>query len=281
VNRLVLLCAVTAAMSLGALNVALAQAPAPVPAGPPPPAGAAPLTLDDILEKAAEAEAAAEPSEEEAETNGLPSAPIPYGNLLSADDLDTRIRGASAAAQTLQGPLDGRWSIDASDGSPLYTFLFVDSGRANAGLEGAWRDLRGGAGLSATGVIDSVQRNGGALSAAFYPRAGAGSVSLNLVQLSDGSWSGDMSQGGERRSVRMVRAEPILDVPPMFGIAGVVSPYRTALTRPAPARRVVSTKASRAKAAKAAKGKKASAKKRTTAKKAPARKKAPVRKKKA
>ncbi len=267
-TRLAPLLLLTAALALGGATLATAQ-----PAEDTAPA-AAPLTLDDILEQAAQAEAGAEEPEDEAETRGLPAAPIPYGALLTADDLDRRIRGASAAAQTLQGPLDGRWSVAAQDGAPLYTFLFVDSGRAGASLEGAWRDLTRGAGLTATGVIDDVQRNGGALNASFYPRSGQSRVSLTLAQMSDGNWSGEMVEGADRRTIRMIRDEPILDVPPMFGIAGVVSPYRTATTRPAPPpRRATPTKARKGKAVrgkaakgKAAKGKRAPAK-RTTRKK--------------
>jgi hypothetical protein len=257
VNRLVSLCALTAALSLGGLSTAIAQAAAQTPA-------ASPTTVDDILEQAAKAEAAAEPSEEDAETRGVPAGPIPYNNLGSADELDKRIRGASAAAQTLQGPLDGRWSLATSDGVQLYTFLFVDSGRG--ALEGAWRDVTRGEGLTATGVIDNLRRDGGVLNASFDPRSGQ-QVSLNLSQLTDGSWSGDLDQGGQRRAVRLLRAEPLLDSAPMFGAAGTVSPYRTSATRPAAVR------AAPARASKKA-VKKKGARSAASKKKAPARKSA-------
>jgi hypothetical protein len=259
VNRLAALSALAALLNLSGLGAALAQTPAPA-AEQAPRSTASPLTLDDILEQAAEAEAEAEPSEEEAETNGLPAAPIPYNSLMSADDLDRRIRGTSAAAQTLQGPLDGRWSLADRDGAPLYTLLFVDNGRG--ALEGAWRDVTRGAGLTATGVIDNLSRNGGALNASFYPRPGQPTVSLNLTQQADGAWTGDLDQGGARRGVRLLRDEPLLAVAPMFGASGVVSPYRTAMTRPTPV--VVK--------------KKAVAKKKVVKKKAVAKKKAPARK---
>ncbi len=254
-SRLVALSALIAAVHLAGSGLAMAQAPTAA-------AQSAPLTLDDILEKAAEAEAQAEPSEEEAETNGLPAAPIPYNSLMTADDLDRRIRGTSAAAQTLQGPLDGRWSLAADDGAPLYTLLFVDNGRG--ALEGAWRDVTRGAGLTATGVIDNLSRDGAALNASFYPRTGQSAVSLNLLQLPDGTWTGDLDQGGARRGVRLLRDEPLLAVAPVFGAAGVVSPYRTAATRPVAARPAVK--------------KKVTAKKKVVKKKAVAKKKAPVKK---
>ena len=257
VNRPAALSALAALLTLAGLGDALAQ----VAEAAPPPA-ASPLTLDDILEQAAQAEAQAELSEEEAETNGLPAAPIPYNALPSADDLDRRIRGTSAAAQSLQGPLDGRWSLADQDGAPLYTLLFVDNGRG--ALEGAWRDVTRGAGLTATGVIDTLSRDGAALNATFQPRTGQSTVSLNLSQRPDGSWSGDLDQGGARRGVRLLRDEPLLAVAPMFGASGVVSPYRTAATRPAVAKPAVKRKVT--------------AKKKVVKKKAPAKKRV-VRKK--
>ncbi len=121
--------------------------------------------------------------------------------------------------------------------------------------------------MPATGLIANVYRSGGALTAAFSPRAGQ-TVSLNLTQRPDGGWSGDLSQGGERRAVRLVRDEPMLDVAPMFGVAGVVSPYRTSQSRAAPARQAAPSQARRGKAVKgkAAKGKASKA----TAKRKPA-----------
>lgn len=247
--------AITVALTFAGQGGASAQTPAAAERS-------APLTLDDILEQAAEAEAQAEPSEEEAETNGLPAAPIPYNSItITADDLDRRMRGTSAAAQTLQGPLDGRWSLATLDGAPLYVLLFVDSGRG--ALEGAWRDVTRGAGLTATGVISTLSRDGAALSAVFSPRPGE-TVSLTLSQQSDSAWSGDLDEGGRRRGVRLMRDEPLLAVAPVFGASGVVSPYRTSATRPAAARPAVR---------KAAVKKKAVAKKKAPAKKRVVRKK--------
>lgn len=255
VRHLVPLLAATLALSAAAPVRAMAQA------------AASPLTVEDILERAAQAEADAEPSEEEAETRGQPAAPIPYGSYLSSDDLDTRIRGASAAAQTLQGPLDGRWSLAGQDGSRLYAILFVDNGRG--ALEGAWRDVTRGEGLSATGVIDDLRRDGPVLNASFLSRSGQ-TVSLNLNQMSDGSWSGDLDQAGQRRVVRLLRDEPLLDAAPIFGAAGVVSPYRTLARAPAaaPVRRAAPKKAT-------------AKKKAAVKKKSPAKKKPAARKKKA
>ena len=113
-------------------------------------------------------------------------------------------------------------------------------------------------------MIDTLTRDGATLNASFQPRSGQSTVSLKLSQRPDGSWTGDLDQGGTRRGVRLLRDEPLLAVAPMFGASGVVSPYRTAATRPAVAKPAVK--------------KKAVAKKKVVKKKAPAKKRV-VRKK--
>ncbi len=221
-------------------------------AAPPPlaaPPTSAPTSIDDLLDQSTDVEPDQAP----------PPPPADYG--LTSDQLDQRIRGASAAAQVLQGPMDGAWSLQGPEGDALYSFLFVDPNRPAATLEGAWRDHRRGEGMSATGVIANLQRTANLLQASFYPKGGAETATLSLIQNADGGWTGQLVQGGVTTPVRMIRNEPMLNVAPMrVAGAGVVSPYRSV----APARKVVKKKV---------------VKKRVARK--PVRKKAPVRKKRA
>jgi hypothetical protein len=168
--------------------------------------------------------------------------------------------GGAAAAQNLQGPMDGAWSLRATaDGTALYTFQFVDPPNPSATLEGAWRDLRRGEGLSGTGLIANVQRSGSLLQASFYPKGGVETASVSLIQQADGNWTGQLTQGGVTTPVRMVRNEPMLNVAPLRNPGlGVVSPYHTDNTRAAPVRKAKG---------KAVRGKKG------TVKKAPAKRK--------
>jgi hypothetical protein len=241
-------------MLIAALALAGAARAQDVRAAPSPPAAPGPMSIEDILNQSTDLE----PSE---------APPPPAADVgLTAEQLDLRIRGASAAAQGLQGPMDGTWSLQSDDGAGLYTFLFVDQPGPAATLEGAWRDLRRGEGLSGTGLIANLQRTGGLLQASFYPKGGVETAAISLIQNSDGAWSGQLVQGGITTPVRMIRNEPMLNATPLrYAGAGVVSPYRSpaANTRvaPAPKKKVVA--------------KKRVVKKKVVAKKAPA-KKAPV-----
>ena len=219
--------------------------------GAPQPLALPPASIDDILDQQTDVEPEEAP----------PPPPAELG--LTAEQLDTRIRGASAAAQVLQGPMDGAWSLEGTGGEALYTFQFVDSPGAAASLEGAWRDLRRGEGLGGTGLIANVLRNGGMLQASFYPKGGVETAAVSLIQQGDGGWAGQLTQGGATIPVRMIRSEPMLTHEPIRGAgAGVVSPYRAAsANQAAPARKVVKKKAVKKRVAKKPVRKKAPAKK--------------------
>ncbi len=220
---------VTAALL--AAGVAHAQSPAqPLqPIGSPPAmapvsAQSTPTSIDDLLDQSTD------------EDDAPPQLAAPG---LTSQQLDARILGGAAAAQSLQGPMDGAWSLQATaDKVALYTFQFVDSPKPPANLEGAWRDLRRGDGLSSTGLIADVQRSGALLQASFYPKGGIEAASVSLIQQADGNWAGQLTQGGLTTAVQMVRSEPLLNVAPLRNPgSGVVSPYHTDNTRAAPVRK--------------------------------------------
>jgi hypothetical protein len=245
--------AVSALVLLGAGAAALAQDPEallrsadrpeqpatvlPTPPAPPLPGVAAPTPLptppasiDDILDQTTDVEP----------DPGIPQAPEPLNLGLSSETLDTRIRGASAAAQGMQGPMDGAWSLQDESGAPLYSFQFVHAAGPNASLEGAWRDHKRGEGLGGTGLIAAVSRNANILNASFNPKGGAETAMLSLTEMAGGSFTGVLTQGGVATPVRLVRTEPMLNAEPFrTAVAGVVSPYRQPVQAapPAPARK--------------------------------------------
>jgi hypothetical protein len=218
---------------LQSVDPAPAARPEPATVLPPPPARALPATprpkplavpptsIDDLLNQGTDLEPQG-------------AAPVaPSDSRLTSEQLDLRIRGASAAAQALQGPMDGAWTLRDDQGTALYTFQFADPANNPSGaLEGAWRDLRRADGLGGAGLIASIQRGPGRLQAAFNPRGGPGgasdTASVSLTQGADGSWTGQLNQGGAVQRVRMIRTEPMLNAAPLRTAAGdVVSPYRT------------------------------------------------------
>jgi hypothetical protein len=116
---------------------------------------------------------------------------------------EARIRGSFASAQGMQGPLDGRWVLRTGDGTALYELQLVD--KNNGVLEGAWRDPRRRGAADSSGFVDVISRTGGAVAARFQIRANGQQASLSLTAQADGAWAGELTEGGERRSVSMRR----------------------------------------------------------------------------
>lgn len=115
---------------------------------------------------------------------------------------ESRLRSSFASAQGMQGPLDGAWMLRSRSGEALYSLLLVDKG--NGLLEGAWRDPRRRGSTDASGFLTDIQRVGSQITASFYPRPGAGIVTIALTS-SGATWSGDLVEGRERTSVTLRR----------------------------------------------------------------------------
>ncbi|WP_374472113.1 hypothetical protein [Phenylobacterium sp.] len=172
----------------------------------------------DLEEPDTAAEPAAAPEPEIA----IPAAPVPYAPPAprltepvfvdqtgknpdappSVRDLayESRLRASFASAQSFQGPLDGAWTLTAADGAGLYAFKLVD--RSGGTLEGAWRDLRRPGALGASGFVDEIRRDGGRLTLRF------GEASANFSGGYGDRWSGELVEGGQRRTVTLVKAPP-------------------------------------------------------------------------
>lgn len=117
-------------------------------------------------------------------------------------DIGVRIAAAQAAAQSLQGPLDGGWTLTDAAGAPFYTFEIVDPAGGHGPLTGVWRDERGG--TKATGPIADSRRRDRRLWLDFTPDAG-GVIRLRLEERSVGVWSGRMVWNGRSRVVVLRR----------------------------------------------------------------------------
>jgi hypothetical protein len=116
---------------------------------------------------------------------------------------ESRLRSSFASAQGMQGPLDGAWMLRAAGGRQVYALLLVDKGSGS--LEGAWRDPRRQGARDSSGFLTSIQKTGSQLTASFYPRPGAGIVTLTLRPIANGEWSGELVEGGSRTEVTLVR----------------------------------------------------------------------------
>lgn len=196
-----------------------------------------------------------------------PAAPMtPGAYLTTAQIYELRVKGSIAAAQNLQGPLDGSWKVIGADGAQLYALQIVDKAGGASELEGAWRDVRRPGTVGSTGLIEELRRDGGEIVARFNPRGGASAV-LTLRPAGYEGWSGELNENG---STIAVRAEQILpEAPPGYEAQGrgpYVWPPRVAAARPTSSPKAVcSTKGKTGKALKAAKAKCAAAAKKSKA----------------
>jgi len=115
-------------------------------------------------------------------------------------DVGPRIAAARAAAQGLQGPLDGSWLLRDAAGRPLYRFEIVDPAGGRGPLTGAWRDARD----AGAGFIATMRRGGQSLQLEFSS-GGEAATRLRLIERSPGVWTGQMMENGARRSVVLRR----------------------------------------------------------------------------
>jgi hypothetical protein len=117
---------------------------------------------------------------------------------------DARIRASAEAAESLQGPLDGHWTLIGTDGSAIFAFQIVEKPSGEP-PEGVWRDLRKPSVPGDIGMIDALARNQGALNISLVETPGAAATTIALKSGTDGSWSGQMVEGGKTTTVTMKR----------------------------------------------------------------------------
>lgn len=116
---------------------------------------------------------------------------------------DARLRSSFASAESFQGPLEGGWTLSSAD-QALYALQLVDR---RDRLEGVWRDLRRRGAIDGSGLVEDMQRQGGQLTLRFRPQPGAES-SVATLHESGGVWTGELAEGGRRRSVTLRRTSP-------------------------------------------------------------------------
>ena len=119
-----------------------------------------------------------------------------------ATDVGARLRESGEAAQALQGPLDGTWTLRDNRGDAVLLFQITDPAGGGP-LEAAWREPGAG---GAAGVVETIARRGDLLSILFTQTDGAGHVDLRLKRFSQGSWWGHLVEAGHVSPVILRRA---------------------------------------------------------------------------
>jgi hypothetical protein len=132
-----------------------------------------------------------------------PGAAIAQGDTSDAA-IDARIRASAEAAESLQGPLDGAWTLVGTDGTPIYAFEIVDKPTGGEPPQGVWRDLRRPAVPGDIGFIDVMAFNPGTLNISFIAQTGA-AATIVLKSGADGIWSGQLTEGGKTTTVTLRR----------------------------------------------------------------------------
>jgi hypothetical protein len=114
---------------------------------------------------------------------------------------EQRMRDSAAAAQALQGPLDGRWTVTDARARVVYVLQIADAPHAAAPLTAAWSDPH----MGALGGVDAISRAGDRLNLAFAPDPDGPPVRLSLRRLKRGGWRGLLTSGALKRPVRLKR----------------------------------------------------------------------------
>ena len=112
------------------------------------------------------------------------------------DDLSRRMGQSAAAAQALQGPLDGAWILSDGRGRRLYDLQITDPAGGAVRIGGAWRDGATGR----TGVIDAISRRGHRLTLRLDGTA------IGLGRSGGEMWTGHMRADRHPLDVRLRRA---------------------------------------------------------------------------
>lgn len=101
-------------------------------------------------------------------------------------------------ASALAGPLEGRWRVDADDGTPLLALVLFHTGEGGVEVEGAWRDLSRPGRLGASGPIASAERDAaGALTLRYTPAGASTAAVLSLELAGPRRWTGVLASPGE------------------------------------------------------------------------------------
>jgi hypothetical protein len=145
------------------------------------------------------------------ELQAAPPAPM---ETPGAPDQQASVQAAFAAAEAMQGPLDGIWRLNDAAGRTLFIFALSDAGGPPAplaaspehpGVEGAWRDPGRPGKADASGFVDNVTRNGGHLSIRFVEGSDQARAMVELTLGRAGVWSGALTGAGPRQAVTMIR----------------------------------------------------------------------------
>jgi len=116
-------------------------------------------------------------------------------------DPGARIAQSAAAAQALQGPLDGTWILVDGKGRARFIFQIVDPAIPGEPVQAAWREAAGGG----PGAATARRRPDGRLVLGFAAEGQRAQVALRHR---GGAWRGTLRLAGAVTSVTLRRGPP-------------------------------------------------------------------------
>jgi hypothetical protein len=118
------------------------------------------------------------------------------------NELGARIAQSAAAAQALQGPLDGTWVLDDRAGRAQFVFQIADPASREAPLQAAWREAGAG---GAMGPVSTATRSGERLRLGFQVE---GRRALVVLSRTGRQWRGTLKFAGTVTPVTLSRDAP-------------------------------------------------------------------------
>jgi hypothetical protein len=142
---------------------------------------------------------------------GAPPPTAPPSGPPTEANLGGRIAAGAAAAQALQGPLDGAWTLYDARRRPILKLQITDPAGGGA-LEGAWRavgaDADAAGRAAPTGVLETIARQGRRLTVHLTAAGGGTDTLVSLRRHGPRSWRGWMERDGVRRPATLEK-EPM------------------------------------------------------------------------
>jgi hypothetical protein len=115
-------------------------------------------------------------------------------------DIGARIAGSAAAAQDLQGPMDGSWALIDAHGRVRFLFQIVDPASGEENFQIAWREP----GIDgALGGVSAARRTRDHIAFEFDVRGAPARVDLR--RSGGGSWRGTLRFAGVSSAVSLRR----------------------------------------------------------------------------
>ncbi len=115
---------------------------------------------------------------------------------------DARMRDSLVAAQALQGPLDGHWTLYAG-GRAILVFAIVDPADGGA-LQAAWRDVTRSAD-DGLGVVSEITWTGRRLRLTFSRPERTRATTIDVIGDPRQGWRGRLDDGRSHSSVVLRR----------------------------------------------------------------------------